>query len=296
MTRSLISHPIAALFPDLPPADFAALKEDIRKHGVKVPILIHGGQILDGRQRYRACHELGIRCPFTEWNGHDPWLEVQSRNLLRRQLTKEQVYAIRKLAARQFPEIAAPIEAARAYARARKAQAKGKPRGQKAALIGSHDRYRESADTIGAQVGVSGSTVKRVDRLAREAPHLLAKVASGELSVRHALCDMVKKSSEPAADSKRPALFTLDGAVKRLEHMIRDECRRCPREHRIELLRSLQKQLQKLMRDDLAMSDARTGKAPFDMQDAVRASAPHIGDPPDATAHARIAEGFNSAR
>src|SRR5262245_36221132 len=151
MAKTLSSHPVAALFPDLNPTDFAALKEDIRKHGVKVPILLHGGQILDGRQRYRACQELGVRCPFVEWNGHDPWLEVQSRNLLRRQLAKEQVYAIRKLAAQQFPEIAAPFDEERAQARARKAQAKGQPRGTKAALIRSHDRFRESADAIGAQ-------------------------------------------------------------------------------------------------------------------------------------------------
>ena len=140
MTKPLVSHPVAALFPDLNAADFAALKEDIRKFGVKVPILLHGGQILDGRQRYRACQDLGIKCRCVEWNGHDPWMEVQSRNLLRRQLSKEQVYAIRKLAAQQFPEIAAPFEMERAEARARKAQVKGRPRGEKAALIGSRVR------------------------------------------------------------------------------------------------------------------------------------------------------------
>src|SRR5262245_13594603 len=109
MHQALTPHPIATLFPDMPPADFAALVEDIRRHGVKVPILVHRGQILDGRQRYRACQELKKPCPTMEWNGQDAWLEVQSRNLVRRHLSKEQVYAICKIAANKFPREVAPF-------------------------------------------------------------------------------------------------------------------------------------------------------------------------------------------
>jgi hypothetical protein len=35
----LVAHPVAALFPDLDAEDFARLKEDIARHGVKVPRL-----------------------------------------------------------------------------------------------------------------------------------------------------------------------------------------------------------------------------------------------------------------
>src|SRR5262245_51101757 len=224
MAKTLSSHPVAALFPDLNPTDFAALKEDIRKHGVKVPILLHGGQILDGRQRYKACQELGIRCRCVEWNGHDPWLEVQSRNLVRRQLSKEQVYAIGKLAAQEFPEIAVTFEAGRAQAREMRAQAKGRPRGEKAALIRSQDRHRESADAIGAQIGVSGSTVKRVDRLARDAPQLLARVASGELSVKRALREIPMSdtgSADRPSDAGPSRPFVVDKVANRIEQTIR---------------------------------------------------------------------------
>ena len=108
----------------MPSADFAALVEDIRVHGVKIPILVHGGHILDGRHRYLACRELGIRCPAIEWNGRDPWFELQSRNLLRRHLAKDQIYAIRRLAAEQFPELAASIEVAKFDASQRKLRPK----------------------------------------------------------------------------------------------------------------------------------------------------------------------------
>jgi ParB-like chromosome segregation protein Spo0J len=297
VAKPLTSHPVAALFPDLNAADFAALKEDIRKYGVKVPILVHGGQILDGRQRYRACQELGIKCRCTEWNGHDPWLEAQSRNLLRRQLSKEQVYAIRILAAQQFPEIAAPFEAERANAKARRAQAKGRPRGEKAALIGSRDRHRESADAIGAQVGVSGSTVKRVDRLARVAPELLTRVAAGELSVKRALREIpardetTSESPEPAAP---PTRFTVDRATERLEQVVRQEYLKCPREHRVDFLRNLQRRLQTLIREELSVGSHGVRSGPFDARDRDThdMAEVRVGDSLGSGSHALLAGSF----
>jgi len=257
MSKPLVPHPVALLFPELPPADYEALKEDIRRNGVKVPILVHGGQILDGRHRYRACRELGIRCLVTEWNGHDPWLEVQSRNLVRRHLAKDQVYAIRKLAAQQFPELAAPIQQERENAKARKAQAKGRPRGQKA-LQRSRDRHSESADAIGAQIGVSGTTVKRVDRLAREAPELLPGVAAGAISVKQALRDLAKRSGLEAQHPARPTeTFSVEKSARRLEHLIRDEWRKWPREERAEFIRTLQMQLKKLLSEYPSTSQPR---------------------------------------
>jgi ParB-like chromosome segregation protein Spo0J len=299
VAKPLTSHPVAALFPDLNTTDFAALKEDIRRHGVKVPILLHGGQILDGRQRYRACQELGIKCRYMEWNGHDPWMEVQSRNLLRRQLSKEQVYAIRKLAAQQFPEIAAPFEAERAQARARRAQAKGRPRGEKAGLIGSRDRHRESADAIGAHIGVSGSTVKRVDRLARVAPNLLTRVAAGELSVKRALRELpshdpISAEPPPAAPAAR---FTVDKAAARFEQVLRQEYGKCPREKRLDLLRNVQRRLQSLIREEMDAESGSRSAAQFDRDhDARDLANVGLGDPMLTGSHAMLAGSFTPHR
>src|SRR6202040_3898518 len=150
-----------------------------------------------------------------------PWLEVQSRNLVRRHLPKDQGYAIRKLAAQQFPELAKAIEAKRENGKAPKAEAKGQPRGQKA-LLRSQDRHRESADRIGAQIGVSGTTVKRVDRLAREAPDLLPRVARGELSVKRALREVARKHEKAArghqfAPPTPPERKAVERALHRIE-------------------------------------------------------------------------------
>ena len=260
MTKPLVPHPVAMLFPELSAADYGALKEDIRLHGVKVPILVHGGQILDGRHRYRACRELGVRCLVVEWNGFDPWLEVQSRNLVRRHLAKDQVYAIRKLAGQQFPELAKAIEAERENAKARKAQAKGQPRGQKA-LLRSQDRHRESADRIGAQIGVSGTTVKRVDRLAREAPELLPRVADGELSVKHALREVARRSEKDTRGHRyAPAaseVETVDRGLHRIAQLIHAEWGKCPAGQRAKFLHALQREIETLMPERVAAGSHR---------------------------------------
>jgi ParB-like chromosome segregation protein Spo0J len=258
MVKDLTVHPIAALFPAMAPEQFAALVADIRQHGVKVPILVHRKQILDGRHRYKACRELGMKCPMVEWNGQDPWLEVQSHNLLRRHLRKEQVYAIRVLAATRFPGIAAPMLVAREEARQRKAQAKGRPRGVKA-LSGSRDRNRESAEVIGEAVGVSGGTVKRVDLVARVVPELLPKVAAGVLSARKAVS--LVPIQERRRRSRRSAApvgseFAVSEAKRRLRNLLRNEWTGWPRERRLEFLRALQLELHNLLSTHMALTGA----------------------------------------
>jgi hypothetical protein len=53
-------HPLAAVFPDMRPHVFASLKWSLTRHGLLSPITVYEGMILDGRQRARACRELGI--------------------------------------------------------------------------------------------------------------------------------------------------------------------------------------------------------------------------------------------
>src|SRR2546429_4853104 len=62
-------HPIANLFPLMEGEEFTALVEDIRKHRLQYGIVIYQGKILDGRNRYRACREIGIEPASTEFEG-----------------------------------------------------------------------------------------------------------------------------------------------------------------------------------------------------------------------------------
>lgn len=98
------SHPAAELFPMMPPDQYEAFKEDIRKNGFQQEIVLYKGEILDGRNRYKAAVELGMLDDL--WIGEmdedyefDPYQWVISRNLHRRHLTEAQrAMVARKLA------------------------------------------------------------------------------------------------------------------------------------------------------------------------------------------------------
>ncbi len=106
-------HPLANLFPLIEGDDFKALVADVKAHGVREPITLYAGQILDGRNRYRAALAAkliakdfdpwatrpkgSIKGPFVEYfakGAGDPLAFVLSKNLARRHLDESQRAAV----------------------------------------------------------------------------------------------------------------------------------------------------------------------------------------------------------
>ena len=83
-------HPLADIFPLISGAEFDALRDDIAAHGVREPVVLFEGAILDGRNRYRASKAAGVDCPMTEYRGDDAAAFVVSLNIHRRHLTESQ--------------------------------------------------------------------------------------------------------------------------------------------------------------------------------------------------------------
>ena len=87
-------HPLCTLFPRLQGAEFDALRDDIKSNGLRDPIVLHEGMILDGGNRYRACVEAGVEPAFTTFGGASIVSFVLSANLHRRHMTPGQQAAI----------------------------------------------------------------------------------------------------------------------------------------------------------------------------------------------------------
>jgi N6-adenosine-specific RNA methylase IME4/ParB-like chromosome segregation protein Spo0J len=84
-------HEIARLFPPMTAVEFEAFKANIAEHGLREPIWTYGGKIIDGRNRFLACTQLGIAPAYREWDGQGSLLEfVLSLNLHRRHLDEIQ--------------------------------------------------------------------------------------------------------------------------------------------------------------------------------------------------------------
>ena len=86
-------HPFANVFPLLDDDDLGTLTEDIRENGQREPVILYDGKILDGRNRYLACVELGITPKFQQSKAttdEDALMESVSRNLHRRHLSPRQ--------------------------------------------------------------------------------------------------------------------------------------------------------------------------------------------------------------
>tara|TARA_R110000782_G_scaffold218461_1_gene305858 strand:+ start:98 stop:865 length:768 start_codon:yes stop_codon:yes gene_type:complete len=57
----LLLDPFSALTMTYTQDGFNELKEDIKLNGLLVPLVLREGKILDGRHRYKACRELGVK-------------------------------------------------------------------------------------------------------------------------------------------------------------------------------------------------------------------------------------------
>ena len=92
MLHDIDAHPYAKMFPKMAAAEFEELKRDIKINGLRQPIVMHQGLILDGRHRFAACSDLDIEAAQEDFDGSDAAAlsYVISTNLHRRHLNESQ--------------------------------------------------------------------------------------------------------------------------------------------------------------------------------------------------------------
>lgn len=84
-------HEVADIFPMMSSEEYESLKADIKQNGLLQPIWTYEDQIIDGRNRYNACLDLGIIPQYQTWDGTGSLVAfVVSLNLQRRHLNSSQ--------------------------------------------------------------------------------------------------------------------------------------------------------------------------------------------------------------
>lgn len=180
-------HPFADVFPLIADADFDALVDDIKAHGLREKIWTYEGKILDGRNRFLACKTAKVEPQFREYKGNDALAFVVSLNVQRRHLTESQ----RAMAAAKIATL---------------------PKGsnQHASIEAS------SQETAAENLKVGRSSVQRAKQVIEKGSKALQKaVEAGEVSVSKAakVVDLpkpeqlkaAKQKAEPFADDHAPA-------------------------------------------------------------------------------------------
>ncbi|WP_341809389.1 hypothetical protein WMO32_01760 [Xanthomonas oryzae pv. oryzicola] len=189
-------HPLCTLFPPLAEAEFDTLREDIAANGLRLPIVLLDGRILDGSNRYRACVEAGVEPTFTEFTGGNIVSFVLSSNLHRRHLSAGQQAAI--VASAQDWAKAHVLGSNQHAAKGGGATLHLHPDGVPAPLP---DQGLATVADRAAQSGASVRTQKMADKVAKADPALAKQVAHGEVSLPKAVA---KVQGKPASEKPAP--------------------------------------------------------------------------------------------
>lgn len=108
--EALQPHAAALVVPTMEDDEYEQLKQSIRLYGLLEPIVLHEGQVLDGRHRLQACLDVGAAAAFVDWEEPPdipPILWVLATNAHRRHLSAAQRAS---LAARVLRDLVAEDE------------------------------------------------------------------------------------------------------------------------------------------------------------------------------------------
>jgi hypothetical protein len=235
-------HPACDLFPLMDAASAAKLAADIRANGLLNSIVLHEGQIVDGRNRLLACREAGVEPRFVEWSAAYTgdmsiarW--IWSSNVERRHMSTDQIAAV-EVAMRAYEK----------QQEAHKRQTEGQKRGGETAgrgrpkanssVLNSAQSYAAASDEpqapgrvceqIATEAGLTVHKVRQALEVQKADPALLREVAHGIVSLREAQKRAKAQTEVPPQEapskppSKRQQMFenaAKDKLIEILSHV-----------------------------------------------------------------------------
>ncbi len=175
-------HEAANIFPLMQGEEYDALKNDILGNGLLEPIwLLSDGSIIDGRNRHRACLDIGITPKFRTWGGKGSLVSfVISLNLNRRHLTSSQRAAVAL-------DILPMLEG-----EARNRQGAQSNFAHVVEIIPQHDKGK-SRDHAAVLMNTNGRYVSDAKRIKESDPDLFEEVRKGNVTIPKANREIVRR-------------------------------------------------------------------------------------------------------
>jgi N6-adenosine-specific RNA methylase IME4/ParB-like chromosome segregation protein Spo0J len=193
------THPYADIFPLMSPDEFVALKQDIKQNGLLEPICLYEGKILDGRNRFKACQDVGVDPVTKDYEGDDPLNFVVSLNLKRRHLSQSQK-------ATAAVELLPLFEA---EAKKRQGERTDLKKDNIVAILPPSESTPEpkeqtkSRDQAAKAVGVGGKYVSDAKKIQQERPEVFKQIKDGEKTLPQAKREMKEEQREQKRQENR---------------------------------------------------------------------------------------------
>jgi N6-adenosine-specific RNA methylase IME4/ParB-like chromosome segregation protein Spo0J len=193
---ALEAHPAAGLFPMMDEQRHAELVADIREHGLLVPIVLCEGKILDGRNRYRACLELGVESETCLFDGTNTEAinYVWSANFHRRHLTSSQAAMALAERKKMDPDFASAViepiqeEAKEALAKGQRSGGKTAGRGRQKddsseGFFPQSKRRPQTRDKVATLHNTNAKSVAKCEKILEEHPEFVEAIKKGDKSI-----------------------------------------------------------------------------------------------------------------
>ena len=189
-------HKLANIFPLMQGTEFEALKSDIKENGLIEAIWIDkNGLIIDGRNRHRACLEIGIEPDFKIYSDDDVLNFIISMNIQRRHLNETQ----RAIIASRIANIE-KIDTLKQGSRS-------------ANLPIGKISQAEAAEKF----NISERMIRTVKSIERSAPELIERMESGHITVNEAAQQLRIIETRTEFEEKAKTKKSLPANIKLLE-------------------------------------------------------------------------------
>lgn len=184
MIKNYEFHEVANLFPMMSEEEFTSLKEDIKANGQIEPITIYQDQIIDGRNRYKACEYLDLEPKVREWDGRGSLVKfVYSLNMNRRHLSNSQKATIAVEMLPLLEEERRKEKEDFSSSRERGEDGTFKPVTQKIGELDKSKHDGESTAQAAKIVGTNRQYVSDAKKIKQDAPEIFEKMKSGEMNI-----------------------------------------------------------------------------------------------------------------